>query len=309
VPESTAVAPRVVVTSPMKCGSTYLADLLRRYLGAERSNRDVTGYDWLAQQNLTGGLLAQLRGTTFSINLHLLPHASNVEALERESIVPVVLWRNLADVIVSFDDHVRRESHVNPVFYLADREAYLALPAPERYAYLIDAIVPWNLSFYLAWRRRLAVLHPYESLAEAPAEFAAAVLAELGVGADRVRLAETLPVPEGVRFNVGRTGRAAESFSAANRRRLEEIVLAHPQRGELEVLLWELPWAAETLGPPSSRFDGRLVGTPEGTFFVSRGVRRAAGAAWLRSRAPRLLHVHPIAAAELAALPEAPPLR
>lgn len=300
--------PRIVVSSPMKCGSTYVAELLRRYLLADRSNHDITGYDWLAEQNLTHGLLEQLRGVSFSINLHLQPHRSNVEAMEREAIVPVVLWRNLADVIVSFDDHVRLESHVNPVFYLADRDAYLRLPESERYAYLIDAIVPWNLGFYLAWRRRRAVLHPYEALAQAPAAFAADVLAELGVTAERGRLDELLPLRAGVRFNVGRAGRAAERFSAENRRRLEEIVLAHPQRGELEILLWELPWNADAVRTPCAH-DGEVVTAGGAAYFIGGGTRHeVTDSSWLRSRLPPFRKVRSVPGTALEALPLGPPL-
>lgn len=98
---------RIVVTSPMKCGSTYVADVLRRYFGAALSNHDIRGYDFGAEQNLSDALTEQLRGTSFSINLHLRPYGLNVAALGREAIAVLVLWRNLADVIVSFDDHVR----------------------------------------------------------------------------------------------------------------------------------------------------------------------------------------------------------
>jgi len=292
----------------MKSGSTYVADLLRRYLGAERSNHDVRDYDWLAEHDLTDAFVAQMRGTTFAVNLHLLPHASNLAAFERESSVPVVLWRNLADVIVSFDDHVRGESHVNPVFYFADRDAYLALPPHERYAYLIDAIVPCHLRFYLAWRRRGAVMHAYEQLAASPDAFVREILAELGAAADEERLAAALPVPAGVRFNVGRAGRAADAFSPANRRRLEEIVRAHPQRGELEILLWELPWEAEGLRTPGSPYDGRVITDGTAAYFVSGGGCRRAAEAWLRSRTPRFRRAEPVPPEAVAALPAGPVL-
>jgi hypothetical protein len=307
--DALAAAPaRIVVTGPMKSGSTYVADLLRRYLGAERSNHDVRDYDWLAEHNLTDAFVAQMRGTSFSVNLHVLPHASNLAAFARESIVPVVLWRNLADVIVSFDDHVRGESHLNPVFHLADRDAYLALPPHERYAYLIDAIVPWNLSFYLAWRRRNAVMHAYEQLAASPAVFVREILAELGAAVDDERLADAITVRDGVRFNVGRAGRAAGAFSPANRRRLEEIVRTHPQRGELEILLWELPWETEGLRTAGAPYDGRVIADGAAAYFVSGGTCRPAGETWLRSRAPRFRRTERVPDGTAATLPPGPPL-
>ena len=289
----------------MKCGSTYVADVLRRYFGAALSNHDIRGYDFGAEQNLSDALTEQLRGTSFSINLHLRPYGLNVAALGREAIAVLVLWRNLADVIVSFDDHVHSESEINPVFFIADRPRYLAMRPAERYAYLIDSIVPWNLSFYLAWRRRNVVLHPYERMVASPAEFIFELVRRLGADPEAERLAPLIAPAAGVRFNVGRAGRSAELLSEENRRRLERIVLDHPQRHELEVLLWELPWAVPSL-QPLGPWDGRVVRAENGQeYFVSRAVRYAvADRSWLESRAPSLGAHRPIPTEQLATLKE-----
>jgi hypothetical protein len=299
---------RLIVASPMKSASTFVAETLRRYFGADVSNRDIVGYYFPAEQNLTSDLLDQLEGRSFSINLHLRPYPHNMESARRRAISVVVLWRNLGDLIVSFDDHVRNESELNPVFYIADRARYLALPPHERYTYLIDSLVPWKLGFYLAWRRQGVTLHPYERLVESPFDYLSGIIRELGHEPDAERLHDAIPRDGvNVRLNVGSAGRSAGHLTESNRRHLERVVLDHPQRHELEVLLWELPWEVPVLGPPGPH-DGALVrGAGGAMYFVSRGVRRRLdGENWLRSRA-RLNgeSARELPADELAALPEA----
>ena len=300
---------RIVVTGPMKSASTFTAEALRRYFGAELSNRDLRRYYWTAEQNITQDFLDDVRGRSFAVNLHVRPYRHNLEAARAAGIRFVVVWRNLADVIVSFDDHIRADATGNPMFYVADRARYLTLARHDRYAYLIDNVVPWNIGFYLAWRREGVVLHAYEQLVRAPLQFIDAIVRSVGTGSDRTRLAAALPRhgPD-VRFNVGTTDRAAVAFSEANRRHLERVVIDHPQRHELEILLWELPWAVPAL-KPSGPFDGKLVTDAGGAaYFVSRNVRRRIpDAGWLASRRRRPAAVR-LGDLEIDAIPEGLPL-
>lgn len=263
---------RVIVASPMKCGSTFVAETLRHYARARLGNGEVHGYYWAAEQNITSMLVVQLRERTFALNMHLLPHAPNLRALLEQQIDVVCLWRNLGDVVISFDDHVRRESHANPVFFIADRERYLALPDQQRYRYVIDNMVPWNIGFYLAWRREGATFHDYSRLASDPLGFFAGVLEQLGVENDEARIAGLLERRrEHFRFNVGLQGRSATLLGEENRRAIERLITTHPQRDELEPLLWQLPWDVPALEP--RRAARRLAQRPAltGTMNVVAG--------------------------------------
>lgn len=289
----------------MKSGSTYVAQVLARYLGAQAGNADLDLY-WPAEQNLSRALLAPLGDRSFVLQMHLRPHPPNLALLREFGIALLLQWRNLGDVLVSFDDHVRQFSEFQPVCYIHDREAYLALEDQARYAFLIRNALPWYLGFYLAWRRLHARFGVYERMAADPAAFFREALAELGVPADEARLAQALALrSEADRFNVGRSGRSAERFSAATKRLLEQAVLEYVPAGELDVLLWELPWAVPALAARSAH-DGAVVGVAgdDRRYFVSRGVRRwIASPAWIDSR--WTLRDEPqriIAPAELAAL-------
>lgn len=300
---------RIIVASTMKSGSTYVARVLRLYFETENP---VVDYYWPAEQNLTYELLEQLRDRSFSINMHLLPHAPNLAACEREGIRLIHQWRNLGDVIVSFDDHIRRESEANPVAYIGDRERYLRLPSQKRYTFLIDAIIPWYLGFYLRWRRRQAVFHAYERMLADRFAFFSEVLAQLGQTVDVPRLRGLLADKiDHTRLNVGRNARSAKQLDDGHRWQIEQLVSRHPEREQLDVLLWELPWGALATGQ-RSRLDGMVVrpSDSETSYFVTRGCAHPIlDVSWLRSRSlPQLREARRIEPFELLALERGAPL-
>lgn len=284
VAKSPGALERIVVASPFKSGSTYCAQIIARYVRAEPLTLE---YDWLSEHVISDGFLTQVRDRAFAVNLHLRPHHKNLVACRDASIGITVLWRNLADMIVSFDDHTRRYGAHNPIFYI-DHDTFVTLPPQRRYRYLIDSLVPWNLGFYLSWRRMSGIaLHPFERMIEDRHAYFRTVLWMIGISLDEAWLAHVLEGSRGAsdaRLNVGTVGRSATLLNEENRRHLERLVLDHPEAEQLEVLLWELPWEPLELAR-CSPYDGSVVhGTDHVPFFVSRGVRRRVSATWLASR-------------------------
>ncbi len=278
---------RVLLACSMKSGSTYAAGALARYLDVDAGNADLSLY-WPAEQNLSPRAFEELRGRSFVLQMHLRPHPPNLELCRQHGVRIVLHWRNLGDVIASFDDHVRAFSDLQPVCYIHDRDAFLALPAQDRYAFLIRNALPWYLGFYLAWRRHRLPFRTYERMVADPHRHFHEILTGLGERVDDARLARVLDAPpDGVRFNHGRAGRSAELFSEDTRRLLERTVLDYVPAGDVEILLWELPWTVPALAA-RSEYDGaivRLAGEPH-LHFVSRGVRYwIPDLAWIASRA------------------------
>lgn len=277
---------RIVVAAPMKSGSTYVSHVLCRYF--ETSAPVDALIDWYAEHNLLGWVV-QMRNTNYCFNLHLLPHMSNVGIAEHEGVSIVVIWRNLGDMLLSYDEHIRRHPKSTSMIFIQNHEKYAAMPAAERHTFMIDTVAPWYLGFYLRWRSHGMTLHPYEQMLLEEEAYFARLIAELtGRPADEARLRASLaPEPtEGDRFNVGRVGRSAEQFSDAAKRQLEDKIFTHPDRAQLEVLLWELPWEVPRL-ERRSPLDGRVVvrASDHVPYFVSRGtaypIRQAS---WLLSR-------------------------
>lgn len=276
---------RIVVAAPMKSGSTYVSLALGTYFAVENP---ATDYDWAMEHALTSSYLDQLRGHSFCVNLHMLPHRINSEACRTEHIFCIVLWRNIADMLVSIDDHQFREGGSGPALFLFDDHHYKALGIDARLQYMIDSVTPWYVGFYLRWRRLQVPLRPFERMVDDPRGFFSEIMtADLRHEPALDRLDDTLALSAGPgqRLNVGRVGRSAEQMNDANKRRLEERLLTHPDVAQLEILLWELPWEVPALAARTP-LDGQVVCTAADAtpLFVSRGRAYPVTPAWLASR-------------------------
>lgn len=248
---------RILVACAMKSGSTFIAKVLALYFGVERI--EPVPYWGRLEQHLDEHLLAPYLGGGFALQMHLLPHMPNLELIRKHGIAVVRVWRNLGDVLVSFDDHIRNEDHRNPVCYVHDRDRYLAMPLQRRYRYLIDHAVPWYIGFWLSWRQvrsslPVAEAH-YEDLARDPSGCLSRMVEGLGEVPDGKRLDAILACGiSGTRFNRGVNGRSVALLSAENKQRLEDLLLDHCE--DLSPLYEELPWRNAA---PGARRRSRLM--------------------------------------------------
>jgi hypothetical protein len=295
---------RIVVAAPMKSGSTFVAASLSTYFGVENPPVD---YDWGMEHALTQTFLAQVRGRSFSMNLHMLPHYINAEGCRTENIRLVVLWRNIGDMLVSIDEHQYREPGLGPGMFIMKDEHYRALDLDARMRFLIDTVAQWYIAFYLRWRRVGAPMYAYERMLVDERGFFTDIMRDaLGHEPMVDRLDAALAVTAGPerRLNVGRAGRSAEKMSDDNKRRLEERLLTHPDVADLEILLWELPWDVPALAARTP-LDGHVVRTAgdESPLFVSRGIAYPVTPQWLASRPGDRRAARIVEDAALAALP------
>lgn len=212
------------------------------------------------------------------------------------------------------DDHQFSEGGTGAIFFVLDPARYRALPPQERYRFIIDTVVPWYLGFYLRWRRLDMVLHSYEQMVIDPHSYFVEILTGIRQGAplDEGHLDAALSIDPSLvgRFNVGKVGRSAEKFDDATKRRLEKKILSHPDREQLEILLWELPWEA-TLLKRRSPLDGSVVraeGSERAHFITSGRAHPIDRPAWLLSRAGGRRLPRTIAEAELRAFPIGDPM-
>jgi hypothetical protein len=298
---------RTLVVSPMKSGSTYVSNVLTAYAAVPPLAGVLLDLD--REHSVDETFANQLRGRAFCMNFHMLPTRFNLLACKRENIVVVGVWRNLGDMLVSLDDHFFREEliHGPAGFPVVNPDTYLRMEETARHRFLIDAVLPWYLGFYLRWRRTGLILHAYEAMVADPFAYFARILQQTfrhEAVSDRLAALLAQPAGNADRFNVGRVGRSAERLAEDNRRRLEELILTHAHREQLEVLLWELPWRSPVLAD-ASPLDGRVVsGTNDSTpLFVTRGVAFPVSPAWLASRFGPRAQVDLVPDDALAALP------
>jgi hypothetical protein len=158
-------------------------------------------------------MLAEYLDRRFVVQMHVKPYETNLDIIRRFSLSVVYLWRNLGDVIVSFDDHIRMEDHRNPIAYIHDLDRYLALPAQQRYRYLIQHAVPWCISFYLSRRNPVSALHvvrsSYEGMVANPYTFFTNIIEAFGSDPEPKHLRTILASKlDNTRFNHGTVGRS-----------------------------------------------------------------------------------------------------
>jgi hypothetical protein len=290
-PSSDAARPfeRIVLACAPKSGSTFIARVLARYFNVTFENPALS-IDWAAEQNITPDVERQVSGSSFVLQLHLLPREINLNAMTRLGASTVFSWRNLGDVLVSYDDHLRNEDHRFPTFYVHDRARYLAMSDQERYQYLIRYALPWYLAFYLGWREHGVVFRPYEAMVAEPLKYFSAMIEAIEPGtADIARLQAIIDhQTDGTRLNAGVAGRSRELFSPETKRMLEDVIISHPEHERLGILLHELPWAVPGL-IVHSEYDGRLLRDPDSlrVYFIDRGRKHyVASSAWVLSRWP-----------------------
>jgi len=284
ISEPTLAKRRVIIASSFKAGAEFSAAMIGNFLGAETPK---LAHDRFAEHNLSSDLLAQLRDRPFAIDLQMRPHHSNLIACRDAAIMTSVLWRNLGDAVISFDENTKRYGANNSMFYV-DQETYSSTPPQRRFRFIIDSLVPWNIGFYLAWTRLPGtVIHPYERLVDNTFSYLRTMIWMMGVELDDERLDGILAQSRTAPFKD--LARYPTLLDESNRRHLERLVLDHPEAEQLEVLLWELPWEPLEL-KRRSPYDGSVVAGGDGVpFFVSSGARRKVSAAWLASRSPERL--------------------
>lgn len=290
---------RIIIASPPKSGSTYIANVIAEYFDASLL---VSAYQFEGDHNITHFLSNELRGRKCCFNYHMMPHATNLLFARQERILLLAVWRNIGDMLVAIDEYALRQNANGPAFYTSDVEYYRSLPEEQRHLVRLDMMLGWCLRFYLMWRVSNLALHAYEQMLVEKNPFFERILEPIAGPTDDAKLTEILAGhPEANRLNAGQAGQLSEAV----KRELEARILRHPDVAQLEILLWELPWSVPALAPVHA-FDGQVVVARTGGYahFVSRGSRYPISrTTWLESRTGERRTPELVDARELEGLP------
>jgi hypothetical protein len=233
----------LVACSP-KSGSTHVSRTLAQFLDANCAD-SILDYYGYREQNLLEAHFTPELGQRFVLHLHIKPYPPHLELIERHRVKVIYLWRNLADTILSLDDHILNEHWETSVVFIDNDADYRRLARDTRHRFLIEYGLPWYISFYLSWRKvpdcNWLIRCKYEEMVRDNFAFFARILKELGEPCDEERLRNiiTTPPPH-ARLNAGVVGRSVEGLSENNKVLLERLLIEHPQ--DLTELLHELPW-------------------------------------------------------------------
>ena len=158
--------PFVLVACMPKSGSTFLTNVLSAL--ADYKTRSLCYSYAQTEQDLYLPKVINNNSTACVTQLHIRATDSNIELIRNFSIQPIILVRNIFDIIVSIRDHQYRESIKSPMFYLT--EDFFTLDESTQYDLIIELAIPWYFNFFVSWheacrhKRENALWVTYEEL-------------------------------------------------------------------------------------------------------------------------------------------------
>ncbi len=205
----------ILVACMPKSGSTFLTNAIAHY-PQFRKVMLAPAYDQREQE------LCQIRLSRYHNRGKFVSqeHVRNSEWTQRliaqYGLSPVVLIRDLPDIVVSLRDHVRRESRTTPVAYITQRHAQQS--DSELETTLVRLAIPWYLNFYATWSEATnALTIRYEDLIRTPVATIADVLRHANIQPNENHIQQALKECAGGanRLNVGVAGRGKKLSSSA----------------------------------------------------------------------------------------------
>lgn len=146
----------------MKSGGVHIANCLGLVLGWRRSTLCAWQQAGLAEHDINpyvaGNMLPQ---GSFVYHMHTRAWPQNTDLLKCFDVRPIVLIRNLADVIVSTRDDCLKDHQsaldpkLLPGVYIPG--VFVDMSEEQRQLFLVQNLGPWLLSFYVGWKRQTDV--------------------------------------------------------------------------------------------------------------------------------------------------------
>lgn len=169
----------VLLACMPKSGSTYLSAILGNLPDFERIAL-IPGYS-RREQELDTALLLLNNRTNYVAQHHVRYSEVTGMWLRDFGISPVVLIRNIFDIVISLKDHVRKESHEASMAYIRPEMADWDDSRLEDF--IVRMVIPWYFNFYLSWMdcpEKEVVT--YEELTTNPADVLARIGDRFGLG-------------------------------------------------------------------------------------------------------------------------------
>lgn len=197
----------VLVACMPKSASTSLTNAIGAYPGFRKVAMAAAYGD--REQELCQIRLSRYNHRGHWVAQQHLRYSGFTEHLIRQyRVSPVVLVRDLADIVLSVRDHLHNESRESPVTIFT--EAHLRQAPADLEETIVRLAMPWYLAFYVGWRRApKAHFVAYEELVQDPSSTIQAVLRFAGVQPRVDAMSRVLEAFRGPnnRINVGVSGR------------------------------------------------------------------------------------------------------
>lgn len=128
-----------------KSGSTYISNLISRITQFPRGSATyVYGHN---EQDIYEPALCRQKPAV--IQQHTKGTGHNILILQKHGIKPVLLVRNIFDVVLSLYDHIERDDPVMPSVYI--HRTYFEMDRQDRLMFLIKGALPWYFNYLASW--------------------------------------------------------------------------------------------------------------------------------------------------------------
>lgn len=223
----------VFITAIPKSGSTFLATVLSRCTGFIPF---FLGYHHLNEQDLYLPKLIDSYSMDVVSHHHTRATQPNIKLMREFGIRPVILTRDIFDVIVSLRDHLENESRTTPVITVA--EDFFQHPTELQHDFLIDLAVPWYINFYASWaqvsasRETDTLWIKYDEITSDRAGVVNRILDYYKIKCDQRSVEHAIisaTVSNETRLNVGVSGRGKTSLTDLQKDRIRKLAVYYPE--------------------------------------------------------------------------------
>lgn len=196
-----------------KSGSSFLALILASLPGFQRVSLIPDYGRREAELSLNHLVVADRNFPRFVAKHHLRFSHETKRLIESFSLQPIVLVRNIYDVVVSIRDQIKREAVVMAQAYVPPEAPRWESQRIEQF--VVDMIIPWYFNFYASWAdcsNRLELT--YEELIIDPQATVRRIRDKLQIQATDAQVSAAVEAAESdrmsSRFNIGLSGRGKE---------------------------------------------------------------------------------------------------
>lgn len=224
----------VVLAAMPKSGSTFLSNAMALLLGYRHSYFAFAYHN--VEQELYLPRLLDAFGEGTVVQQHFKANEPNLQLLREFDIKPVVLVRDLYDIVVSVRDHLLNERMDNlPSLYLT--AAFRQFDAQKQLDFVITFYAPWLVSFYVSWveaQRRGLIDFLWMSYEECCTNWQAAcekIADYCGASCSSVAVAEAIEKTReagNTRFNKGVVARGRHMLTAKQKAQILDIANMYP---------------------------------------------------------------------------------
>jgi hypothetical protein len=220
-----------------RTASTFLSEALCELTGFKRV--ELTDAYVENEQELDVPRLLDAYGYGSVTQQHIVANGRTIELMRRYSIRPVVLVRDIFDIVISIRDFLHTEGCGKwPTFFCTD-ESFRSLDEATQLEQIVELGIPWYVDFFVSWNeaeRRQTVdtlwIRYEDAVSDWPATMAR-IATFYGIEHDQEAiegaLERTRARATSLRLNKGTTGRGETMLHASARERIEQYARFYPE--------------------------------------------------------------------------------